>query len=52
MLLLMTSCASRVGPVTDFCLISGFITTSTADTPETKRQVLEHNLKYQALCGT
>lgn len=51
MLPLMTSCASTVGPATDYCLVAGIITTSSQDTVETKRQILEHNLKYDELCG-
>jgi hypothetical protein len=54
-LLLVTSaisgCAHRQAPVQDTaCVAFEVIRPSRADTPGTKRQVLQHNTTYRKLC--
>lgn len=48
---LMSSCTNTVTSVTTTgCTAFGLIYPSRADTMETKRQVLAHNLTYEEVC--
>lgn len=52
--LLMTSCTILPGtlnaPTNDFCLIAPQITYSDKDTAETKREIMEYDVKGMKLC--
>lgn len=51
MLAPLIGCVNKGGYVTtEYCLVSGLIIASERDTPETLKQILEHNSKYQELC--
>ncbi|KGQ36092.1 hypothetical protein JP34_00980 [Gallibacterium anatis] len=49
---LMSSCSQKAGIVRiSGCASFGLIYPSRKDTDDTKRQVLNHNLTYERICG-
>jgi hypothetical protein len=46
----VSACSSRL-VIDDYCLLAGPIMASEGDTPETLKQILEHNQTYAEICG-